>query len=63
MAQWARRRANLHRARACVNACAGLPDLNGTISLVADMKAAILSRDPKMLDLVQARLREVPASS
>lgn len=47
------------RIVACVNACSGLPVFNGSISIIADMKAAILTRNPEMLDRVEERLREI----
>lgn len=39
---------DLERIVACVNACHGLPMFNGVISVVADMKAAILNADGEL---------------
>jgi hypothetical protein len=51
--------ADAERIVACVNACHGLPTVNGTISMVAYMKVAILNGDPVMLDIVKRRLVEL----
>ena len=48
------------RIVACVNACQGIPDINGTITLIADMEAAILTGDQELLELVKRRLQELP---
>ncbi len=53
------RKQDAERIVACVNACQGLPTVNGELSLVADMKAAILSLDETILSIVRERLREV----
>ena len=52
--------ANAERIVACVNACQGIPDINGTITLIADMKAAILTGDQELLEIVKRRLQEIP---
>lgn len=50
---------DMRRAVACVNACRGLPMFNGTISVVADMKAAIMAEDAAMLSTIRNYLRDV----
>lgn len=47
------------RMAACFEACRGLPDLNGVITMVADMKTAILTNDPQLLAIVRQRLQEL----
>jgi hypothetical protein len=52
-------KANMERIVACVNACQGIPDINGTISMIADMKVAILTNDQELLEIVRKRLVEL----
>jgi hypothetical protein len=52
-------RADYERIVACVNACQGIPDINGTISMIADMKVAILTNDQELLEIVRKRLVEL----
>lgn len=47
------------RIAACVNACHGIPAFNGIITMVADMKAAILTQDESLLATVRERLLEL----
>ena len=54
-----RNEANAQRITACVNACHGLPDMNGILTMVGDMKAAILTNDPELLEIVRKRLIEL----
>ena len=51
--------ANAQRIVACVNACQGIPDINGTITLIGDMKLAIMTNDPELLEIVRKRLVEL----
>ena len=57
-----RNEANAQRITACVNACHGLPDMNGILTMVGDMKAAILTNDPELLEIVRKRLAELSTS-
>jgi hypothetical protein len=50
---------DLDRAIACVNACAGIPDQDGKITLVGDMILAILNNDPAELATVKGRILEI----
>ena len=51
--------ANVKRMMACVNACAGIPDINGVITMIGDMKVAILTGDQEMAALIRRRLLEL----
>ena len=53
--------ANPSRIAACVNACQGIPDINGTITMIADMKVAILTGDQELLEIIRRRLVELDA--
>lgn len=57
-AAWPIEKVCAERVVACWNACRGLPMINGTITVVADMKAAIFSGDEEMT----ARIREYLSS-
>ncbi len=52
-------REDADRIVACVNACAGIPDIKGVITMIGDMKVAILTGDQEMAALIRRRLLEL----
>jgi hypothetical protein len=53
--------ADAQRIVACVNACAGIPDQNGEITLIGDMVMAILNNNPAELAAVKGKIIEILA--
>lgn len=50
---------DLDRIVACVNACVGIPAGDLRRGILSDMKVAILSKDPNVLQIVSERLHQI----
>jgi hypothetical protein len=59
IAESIRKVADRERIIACVNTLHGFPTRELERGIVADMKAALVTKDPKLIDLVSERLRTI----